>query len=281
MAFKLKNKGIHEKFQNGYNRQSSLGFENPETPNKFIFGKLRDEISEDVGVWGYQNAWPRVKQAIFGNEESDAEWKLTEEGKNEKFSSANLDNTIQDVYNQQDGKLTNDQQEFFQDSRERVDLFKMMMGKDQKYNTILSSDYRPGDGGDENTEYLRSPQTDKWIQGEIQNNPNFIKHLAKLNKDREKWIEENKDNEDFDMKNAPSRNWVAEHGPQTPARGRFNNTLGHYTLSMGEDDKGKYISYYDKWDLQPFKNKFAAKLGQLGQKIIGVKPREVYNRIYI
>ena len=33
----------------------------------------RDEISEDVGVWGYQNAWPRVKQAIFGNEESDAE----------------------------------------------------------------------------------------------------------------------------------------------------------------------------------------------------------------
>ena len=50
---------------------------------------------------------------------------------------------------------------------------------------------------------------------------------------------------------------------------------------MGEDDKGKYISYYDKWDLQPFKNKFAAKLGQLGQKIIGVKPREVYNRIYI
>ena len=40
MAFKLKNKGIPEKFQNGYNRQSSLGFENPETPNKFIFGKL-------------------------------------------------------------------------------------------------------------------------------------------------------------------------------------------------------------------------------------------------
>ena len=73
MAFKLKNKGIPEKFQNGYNRQSSLGFENPETPNKFIFGKLRDEISEDVGVWGYQNAWPRVKQAIFGNE-NNPDW---------------------------------------------------------------------------------------------------------------------------------------------------------------------------------------------------------------
>ena len=27
--------------------------------------------------------------------------------------------------------------------------------------------------------------------------------------------------------------------------------LGTYTVSLGEDENGKYISYYDDWDINP------------------------------
>ena len=44
--------------------------------------------------------------------------------------------------------------------------------------------------------------------------------------------------------------------------------MGNYTLSEGQDEKGNYISYYDRWDLDiP------------GASIIG-KPFEIYDRIY-
>lgn len=48
--------------------------------------------------------------------------------------------------------------------------------------------------------------------------------------------------------------------------GSKDNVLGNFTLSKGEDERGKYISYYDKWDLQ-------------GAGPVG-KPFEVYGRIY-
>lgn len=41
--------------------------------------------------------------------------------------------------------------------------------------------------------------------------------------------------------------------------------MGHYTVSEGEDEKGKYRSYYDKWDIAPI---------DFG------KPMEIYDRIY-
>jgi len=29
--------------------------------------------------------------------------------------------------------------------------------------------------------------------------------------------------------------------------------LGTYTISMGKDKNGKYISYYDDWDINPMR----------------------------
>ena len=51
-------------------------------------------------------------------------------------------------------------------------------------------------------------------------------------------------------------------------RNTDNSHLGRYTIGIGSDNKGKYISYYDKFDWAPE----------------GVKelfsPYEIYNRIY-
>jgi hypothetical protein len=46
--------------------------------------------------------------------------------------------------------------------------------------------------------------------------------------------------------------------------------MGNYTWTKGEDKKGHYIAYYDKWDLDiPIE-----EYGFIG------KPFEIYDRIY-
>ena len=52
--------------------------------------------------------------------------------------------------------------------------------------------------------------------------------------------------------------------------------LGNFKVGKGSDEKGKYISYYDVYDLSPE----IPSIGKIPlEKIIG-KPFEIYNRIY-
>lgn len=60
--------------------------------------------------------------------------------------------------------------------------------------------------------------------------------------------------------------------------------LGSYTLSLGEDKQGKYISYYDDWDINPFKG-ISAKLNipilsNIEDVVPGSNPYTVYGRRY-
>ena len=63
---------------------------------------------------------------------------------------------------------------------------------------------------------------------------------------------------------------------------KHGNVLGDYTMNMAEDEKGKYISYYDKWDLQPWKtrNKLVSSVTDLAQEVAGINPTELYGRVY-
>lgn len=60
--------------------------------------------------------------------------------------------------------------------------------------------------------------------------------------------------------------------------------LGTYTVSLGEDENGKYISYYDDWDLNPFRGISAAlnvpALSKYGDIVPGSHPFTVYGRRY-
>ena len=58
----------------------------------------------------------------------------------------------------------------------------------------------------------------------------------------------------------------------------YDDVMGNYKLDKGEDERGKYLSYYDKWDLNPLNlknpitgNEITADFG---------KPFEIYDRIY-
>lgn len=60
--------------------------------------------------------------------------------------------------------------------------------------------------------------------------------------------------------------------------------LGSYTISLGEDEKGPYISYYDDWDINPFKG-ISAKLNipvlsNIEDIVPGSNPYTVYGRRY-
>ena len=68
------------------------------------------------------------------------------------------------------------------------------------------------------------------------------------------------------------------HDSKTKASSDAINVLGNYTIDKGEDSRGKYISYYDKWDLDPFPGN--TKLSSTIQKGIGIKAPEMYGRIY-
>lgn len=54
-------------------------------------------------------------------------------------------------------------------------------------------------------------------------------------------------------------------------------TMGEYTISTGKDKRGKYISYYDKWDLNPLELSIAGK--ELPTNF--GKPFEIYDRVYV
>ena len=65
--------------------------------------------------------------------------------------------------------------------------------------------------------------------------------------------------------------------------GFYGGVLGNFILNQGEDEQGKYFSYYDKWDLEPFKGDgdWKETLSNFGQKyILGVSPTQIYNRMY-
>jgi hypothetical protein len=141
--------------------------------------------------------------------------------------------------------------------KERTDLFSMALGQGQQYDTIEESEYKPSKSveGDDSTTYYRSKVTEREIQ---------------------KLIDANEPIQD-----------LTESGYHNMP----NNVLGNYVIDYGEDDRGKYISYYDKWDLNPF----SRGAGQVGgdsafrvtkasedfvSNALGVSSPEIYGRIY-
>lgn len=72
--------------------------------------------------------------------------------------------------------------------------------------------------------------------------------------------------------------------------GGYHN-LGTYTISKGRDNKGEYVSYYDSWDLNPFKGLYGDRNNNFITKLFGINNKEdilpfgnpvkFYDRIYL
>ena len=136
--------------------------------------------------------------------------------------------------------------------QERTDLLRLHMGQDQKYNSVPKSEYKPSKAKDDDVTYYTSPSTEEIIR----NNMEYLSDQKSFYTDED------------------SKKMCTDMG----------GVLGRYTLSKGEDEKGKYISYYDKYDFNPFDyNKLPEGLSKAYEKTLGffgMDAPEVYGRVY-
>tara|TARA_R110000803_G_scaffold166331_1_gene229674 strand:- start:247 stop:1026 length:780 start_codon:yes stop_codon:yes gene_type:complete len=146
-----------------------------------------------------------------------------------------------------------------QATKERKDLLGMMLGRQQEYNSIPVSEYRPSSSKDQEAVYYRSPTSEETIKEKLKD-PEFLKSFKP---------------------NSKGTMSLMDYFSDTKS-GSGDNVLGKYTLNQGEDDKGKYVSYYDKWDLEPYKgsNKTLNNISNKAQELAGIKPTELYGRVY-
>lgn len=171
--------------------------------------------------------------------------------------------------------------------RERVDLLQLLAGKNQNYNTIQESDYRPSKGDTKDDKYVSSKGIEKSIIADL----GLDKNPVKWQKDLVKIVTD-----------ASKRN----SGKPTITKSGMAQVddvpgLGTASYGVGRDKKGIYISYSDLWDLNPTEGKNAMEIGAGGATSVeglknialkaGVKagtsivnalatPPKVYGRIY-
>lgn len=147
----------------------------------------------------------------------------------------------------------------------RLDAFRLYLGLPQKYGTFLVSEHAPANSEDNDVTYFKIPKHE-----EILRDPYYFKRLILQVENAKKGTY---DDHKAVYSAGVSRNkgLISGFDPTT--------VLGSYKLDLGKDEKGNYISYYDKWDLDPqISGKIGALIG-LGTKMIG-HPYEIYNRIY-
>lgn len=129
-------------------------------------------------------------------------------------------------------------------TRERQDLLNLMLKGEQVHNSVPVSEYRPTVAENPNAVYYSSPETERDIINMVQT-PGF---------------------DPSEMSN------LKEGG----------RVLGSYQLNPGEDERGRYVSYYDKWDLNPYKksSKVLDSITDAAQSAAGITPTELYGRVY-
>ena len=61
----------------------------------------------------------------------------------------------------------------------------------------------------------------------------------------------------------------------------YNLASGRIKLDVGSDERGSYVSLYDKWDVDPLSRMLSGRQGSKnGLGLLGAKPVEMYDRVY-
>lgn len=158
----------------------------------------------------------------------------------------------------------------------RLDLLSMYGGLKPKYGTLKQSAFRPVIETEKGISYLDSDVIRKNVASKLP--------PIKSVKDFELYVSSIADS---DIVRDEQGNIVRGEtgGIKTKITG-----LGTANIAYGEDKKGPYISYYDKWDIDPTTGQYAEKEGVLketlktiGKEMLsaGSNPPQVYGRIYL
>lgn len=164
-----------------------------------------------------------------------------------------------EIYNAGKGLLTGGGRPSEGDYRE--ELWAKALGSQAPLEHLTGSKFRPTNATDPNAQYhaLKNVDQNTMLQLAFQQLGN--KDTAQGSR----YIPITERNEGLTGKKTESGKTITD--------ARVTDALGNYTFGRGEDDMGKYISYYDKWD-------FANPLLNAGAEALGGSPTEIYDRIY-
>ncbi len=144
----------------------------------------------------------------------------------------------------------------------RMDAWRTYLGLPQTNGTFGISEFKPSNSKDDIYYYKINRFLEDYASNtgiEEENPQGFVDIRAMTTKEVLRWFV-NRINEE-----------TKEYGKPVRLADRGLAIMGHYTLTKGRDDRGEYISYYDRWDLD---GSFEGKGGVIG------KPFEIYDRIY-
>jgi soluble lytic murein transglycosylase-like protein len=182
----------------------------------------------------------------------------------------------------------------YYDIPKRDDAFALYLGLPQKNKSFGISEYQPGDSK-ENKYYFKPNYLDENLKNRL-----VASYFGNVDDDKNTYIA-NERGDAFPQKtDSLERAGIPFENPMY-AEWMVDNPLGDFKMSKGKDEKGHYVSIYDVWDLNPFKqgegsssNPAAAAL-KVFAKMKGVdvgdetemsnlfgagKPFEIYDRIY-
>jgi hypothetical protein len=139
-------------------------------------------------------------------------------------------------------------------AKRRLDAQNLYNGLPQQYGTFAVSKNRPSEATDKNAIYY-SITNDK-LRDELRN-------MLLTNK----YAPATEFNNEYHGGPLHDQRLTKVPGSKNKVVAYDNSgIMGDYTASLGKDDKGEYISYYDKWDIAPM---------DFG------KPMEIYDKIYM
>lgn len=217
---------------------------------------LQNGITEEQRKKAY---YPRISEALYHNIDP-----YVYSGQEDSIKQA-----MRDVFFKPDipkeNKTELQKQKLNMQETSRLDAFRMYLGLPQKYGTFQVSEHKPANSNDDNTTYYKLPTHEKSLKYY------FDILLKKTEEAKQGKYDNSKLKPLFVSGISKDKGMISGLDPTT--------VLGEYKLDLGQDEKGHYLSYYDKWDLDP---KLSGKLGAmigLGTKMIG-HPYEIYNRIY-
>jgi hypothetical protein len=134
--------------------------------------------------------------------------------------------------------------------KHRLDAWYMYLGLPQKYGTFGISEYRPNRSTSDQYYYRIQSFSEDVAREESDANPGSRRTPFEVLHDL-----------------------IATEGDGRSAivYDRYSGVMGNFTISMGEDERGRYIGVWDLWDLTE------SPEGEEG--IVG-RPYEIYDRIY-
>jgi hypothetical protein len=199
--------------------------------NLLTFGLIngtKRRLTRNIHPFGYDGL-DKITDALF-YPDKPIDWPDSMLERNPELAGKTEADMKKESIQRQQAKVANDPSVPGSALMERQQLFQYMMGQDaSQYEGIplsgegyglRTSKYKPTDASNPNAYYFRSPATEYEIKDQFNNNQDIKDWMASQTKDK-----------------------LLTNGA----------VLGNYHLTKGEDDKGKYVSYYDIWDLDPFK----------------------------